>query len=239
MVAKKCSPFPLSADWPMYLFLECSQVRYGYGKVCGPKASVTSVVKKNWLRPVCLRLCDTRTVCPRRSSKKWSTKLCWFFAWSLQFVFKRTSQSGLKTWSKKKKNVANNGPTRINNMVKQRSREWSSLWSTSVPIRHRKMVKNGRLFLASLKMVVAVVKNWTNDYRVSVCLWSPCLSVSACACRRLSLSVFICVPAQTHTPETLRRGKGKHFVATMSGGHITVLQSSHFSSLRILALIHD
>ena len=103
MVAKKCSPFPLSADWPMYLFLECSQVRYGFGKVCGPKASVTSVVKKNWLRPVCLRLCDTRTVCPRRSSKKWSTKLCWFFAWSLQFVFKRTSQSGLKTWSKKKK----------------------------------------------------------------------------------------------------------------------------------------
>ena len=52
MVATKCFPFRLRADWPLQLFLECSFVRYAFGKVCDPKAPVTRVVKKNLLRNV-------------------------------------------------------------------------------------------------------------------------------------------------------------------------------------------
>ena len=67
MVATKLFPFPPRAHWPVYLSLECGQVRYTFGKVCGLKARV---VKKNWLRNVC--------VWQLPSSKSFSVCVCVF-----------------------------------------------------------------------------------------------------------------------------------------------------------------
>ena len=139
---------------------------------------------ENWLRNVCLRLCDTRRVCPRRSSPKWSP----------QFV------------------SANGRPPKMvgffslcQNMVNK--------WSVAAV---KKMVAPMvDCFLASLKMValskivvahrfprktVSVFRCVKKMTAVSRCMSvSPCPSVSVCACR--CLSVFVCLPAQTHTPE--------------------------------------
>ena len=106
---------------------------------------VTSVVKKNWLRNVCLRLCNTHIVCPRRSSQNPSEqKICGANGRTppkncppICFVFrsvKKWSVAVVSKWSLHRL-LSNVRPNRTSKQVAQMGgcffavpERWSSLW---------------------------------------------------------------------------------------------------------------
>ena len=182
MVATQCFPFPLRADWPVYLFWNVARSDTPSGK-SGPKTPVTSVV--NWPSNVCLLLCDTRSVRPRRSSQNWSAQ----FVGANGILSKMVRQTFLFFRCVKKSSVA---------VVKKGSPKWSVVyWRSQPPSKNRqnmvavfccrlRCVKNDRLFLLRFRSIkkwsscFAVLKKWSPC--LGVYLWSPCLSVSVRAC---------------------------------------------------------
>ena len=169
---------------------------------------MTLVVKKNWLRDVCLRLRDTDRVCPQRSSQNGPRcvfgqtgvppNVFWYFALSKMVVavLKKWSRSNrtqpvVKKWllpkimSKHDQKWSNNGQTVVAAHAQKNGRA-KALCFLASPTRLQKSStksrRSGRLFVVFL-MAAALSKN---GRRVSLSSKND-RCVSVCICVKVQL----------------------------------------------------